>query len=369
MNVLAWNCQGAASRTFRRTLKLFLQDFKPSILCLLEPKVFGDHANEICFDLSFDHWIRVEAYGFSGGIWVFWKNEIQVRISRTHPQFVLLEIMEDNTTPWNLSFVYGSPDHALRRHLFEDLSQEGLNFHGPWLIAGDYNSVLSVDEVSGSTNFSSSRCAGFRNWIFEEGLINVGFEGPQFTWCRGLSLTSFKAARLDRALCNSEWRMRFLDASVLHLPMVGSDHAPLLIRTKESQKCAGLRNFKYNVAWSTHPDFSKFIKENWNADYDLDHAKEELARKLQDWNHSSFENIFQRKRRVLARIKGVQRAIEIRPRSDLIKLSKKLQKELEKILSQEELYWFQSSREEWIATGDRNTRFYHASTAAKKTTF
>ncbi|XP_019160908.1 PREDICTED: uncharacterized protein LOC109157460 [Ipomoea nil] len=329
---------GAASRTFRRTLKFFLHDFKPSITCLLEPRVSGDHANEICFDLGFDQWLRVEAFGFSGRIWVFWKNEIQVGTSMTHPQFFLLKVTEDNSQPWNLSFVYGSPDHALRRHLFEDLSQEDLNIQGPWLSVGDYNSVLSIDEVSNSTNFSSSRCAGFRKWIFDEGLIDLGFEGSQFTWCRGLSSTSFKESRLDRALCNLDWRMRFPDASVLHLPIVSSDHAPLLIRTMEMQNFTGPRSFKYNAAWFLHPNFSNIIKNNWNAEYDLEHTKKELASKLQNWNRNSFGNIFQRKRRVLARINGVQRALEIHPRTDLIRLSNKLQMELEEILNQEELY-------------------------------
>ncbi|XP_019180199.1 PREDICTED: uncharacterized protein LOC109175391 [Ipomoea nil] len=365
MNVLVWNCQGAASRTFRRTLKFFLHEYKPSILCLLEPKVSGDQANDICFDLGFDQWLRVEALGFSGGIWVLWKDVLQVATHRTNPQFILLSIKEENSQPWNLSFVYGSPDHALRQYLFEELSQVGLNLQGPWLSVGDYNSVLSINEVS-STNLSSTRCAGFRRWIFEEGLIDLGCEGPQFTWRRGLSATSFRAARLDRALSNLEWRLHFLDARVYHLPIVNSDHAPILISTMLSHKQSGPKEFKYNATWASHPEFPNFIKNNWNSDQSLEQAKKALATKLQSWNRNSFGNIFQRKRRVLARIKGTQRALDSHPRTDLIKLNNKLHKELDEIPNQEELYWFQRSREDWIATGDRNTGFYHAATAVRK---
>lgn len=50
----------------------------------------------------------------------------------------------------------------------------------------------------------------------------------------------------------------------------------------------------------------------------------------------------------------------------LIKLRKKLQHELEAILYQEEVWWFQKSREDWINSGDRNTRYYHTATNTKR---
>ncbi|RDX94638.1 hypothetical protein CR513_22958, partial [Mucuna pruriens] len=43
-------------------------------------------------------------------------------------------------------------------------------------------------------------------------------------------------------------------------------------------------------------------------------------------------------------------------------MQKNLWQEYELILSQEELYWFQKSRCEWIQFGDRKTRFYHTFT-------
>ena len=46
--------------------------------------------------------------------------------------------------------------------------------------------------------------------------------------------------------------------------------------------------------------------------------------------------------------------------SHLCKLEKKFQQELETILKQEKLLWFQKLREEWIHLRDRNKKFYHA---------
>lgn len=45
--------------------------------------------------------------------------------------------------------------------------------------------------------------------------------------------------------------------------------------------------------------------------------------------------------------------------SDIITLEASLQEEYREILKQEELLWFQNSREDRIKSGDYNTRFFH----------
>ena len=68
------------------------------------------------------------------------------------------------------------------------------------------------------------------------------------------------------------------------------------------------------------------------------------------------------------RIKGVQGAIEV---SNLVRLKRieiGLQKELERILLQEELFFFkQKASSDWVNLGDRNTTYYHARVNAGKT--
>ncbi|XP_019178147.1 PREDICTED: uncharacterized protein LOC109173368 [Ipomoea nil] len=366
MSVLVWNCQGAASQPFRRTLKQYLREHKLVIACLLEPRVSGSHANEICFDLDFDEWYRIECFGFSGGIWVLWKNTISVKILHTHPQFMVLEVSDPSANNWKLSVVYGSPDSSLRKELFSCLSQDELNLQGAWLVAGDFNAVTCKDEVSSGSNFSSSRCTSFKDWLAKEGLIDLGYSGAKFTWFRGLSSPSFKAARLDRAICSVDWRLQFPDAEVVHLPIVSSDHAPLHIRTRLSKLRSQPKKFRYNAMWATHPNFLQFVEKNWSKEHELDQNKVNLAAKFQEWNKNTFVNIHHRKKQVLARLGGVQRNLAINGRPDLIKLNKKVRKELEEILLQEELLWFQRSRENWITSGDHNTRFYHVATIAKK---
>ena len=87
MKLLIWNCQGASSSGFLRVLKDLLKRHNVACLGLLEPKVSGQHANEICKSIGFKNWVRVESVGFGGGLWVFWKDQFHVDILFTHPQF------------------------------------------------------------------------------------------------------------------------------------------------------------------------------------------------------------------------------------------------------------------------------------------
>lgn len=94
MFLFIWNCQGAGSRDFLRAAHFYITTHNPMIMALLETKLSGARANEVCKKLKFSNWIRVEAVGYSGGIWIMWKEEVDVTVRCTHPQFVVLDIKE-----------------------------------------------------------------------------------------------------------------------------------------------------------------------------------------------------------------------------------------------------------------------------------
>lgn len=77
--------------SWMRSLKEFIGIHKPSVLELLEPEVSGTQADNICNKIEYDEWARVEAVGFNGGIWIFWRKDCEVTIKASHPQFLLLK--------------------------------------------------------------------------------------------------------------------------------------------------------------------------------------------------------------------------------------------------------------------------------------
>ena len=73
----------------------------------------------------------VEALGYSGGIWLFWKDSLTINIIKTHPQFILDDVVERVNKHWLLSVVYGSPNHTLRSNLRQDLNRIIFNLTNP----------------------------------------------------------------------------------------------------------------------------------------------------------------------------------------------------------------------------------------------
>lgn len=242
----------------------------------------------------------MEAVGFSGGIWIFWKKEVVLDVMCTNPQFILLKVASAGDSHWLLSVVYGSPNGMLRDKLWEDLSSSNFNLGGPWLFIGDYNAVVSGDKVSSSGSLAHYRCGKFQDWIFRHGLIDLGFTGPIYTWFRGLNSSTFKGARLDRGLCSVDWRNAFLDASLSHLPRAQSDHIPMMVRLKGTSQSPMVLPFRFQMAWFSHIEFKQVVETEWEGDGPLEQKVSRLASSLSQWNIIVFGNIYKQKRRILA---------------------------------------------------------------------
>ncbi|XP_024041873.1 uncharacterized protein LOC127898857 [Citrus sinensis] len=226
----------------------------------MEPRTSGVKADEFIKKSGFDYSHRVEAVGFSGGIWLLWRSSIEVEVLINHRQFIHFKICRNNVFVSWVTAVYASPNPMLRRQLWCHMENLAPLIQEPWLIGGDFNSILYASEKQGGVARNSGVCNLFRKWFDGHQLFDLKFKGPRFTWSRGLL---FK--RLDRALCNSEWLLKYMNNSVIHLPKIASDHRPVLVRFERDM--AGhqrTRPFRFLAAWLTHEHFNNFVKRMWN---------------------------------------------------------------------------------------------------------
>ncbi|XP_073273366.1 uncharacterized protein [Primulina huaijiensis] len=179
----------------------------------------------------------------------------------------------------------------------------------------------------------------------------MGFEGAKYTWTRGLSSDTYNSDRLDRGLCNLEWKEMFPEANVIHQPIIQSDHSSLLIKLFDRKQLGCKWGYRFQVAWLTHENFPDVITEEWDIKEPLEDNIVKMANVLPIWNKTTFGDIHRNKRRLIARIEGIQRSLNIQPSRGLIKLEKRLRDDLDMVLQQEELLWYQKLREYGLYQG------------------
>ncbi|TYG62224.1 hypothetical protein ES288_D07G211500v1 [Gossypium darwinii] len=179
-------------------------------------------------------------------------------------------------------------------------------------LSGDFNVIMGVDERQGGAVTGKVWCSRFRYFFFNHGFIDLGVQGPKFTWSKGRLFQ-----RLDRSFCNGDWQSYAPNTTVRHLYKLKSDHRPLLVSTNPERIEKGVRPFCFLASWLSHPEFQDVISKAWISDNVIMQNLENFSKSVQVWNRTVFVNIFDRKRTKLKELKQVQRALERRFSSKL----------------------------------------------------
>ncbi|KAH7843498.1 hypothetical protein Vadar_017296 [Vaccinium darrowii] len=144
------------------------------------------------------------------------------------------------------------------------LKNMGTSFNGPWLYIGHFNEIASIWEKQGGRGVHSNRKEMIRE-------------------------------RIDKALANTDWRLKFPFAHVFHEAIYGSDHAPVVLNC-----CVPLKKvkkvFKFESMWTTSPSCKDVISNSWSShvqgsDMFIWCKKLKFCRKaLKAWSKDAFGN-------------------------------------------------------------------------------
>ena len=140
----------------------------------------------------------------------------------------------------------------------------------PWLCFDDFNEIVVVEEKLGGVQRSQKQMDEFREAIHHCRFKDLGYCGPEFTWCNMQEDESRLYLRLDRALATPEWVDHYKNIKVYHLVESTSDHCALLISDDiVVQKHPNRRRFQFEAMWARREECKNIIQEVWDGSQEL----------------------------------------------------------------------------------------------------
>ncbi|CAM8971158.1 unnamed protein product [Rhodiola kirilowii] len=359
MRIFSWNCRGLGRPWTVRALVDAIRVFHPQVVCLMETKKGNDSWDRLKMKLGFRNCFTVSCRGKSGGLAVLWADDVNLSIcnfSRWHVDMVVTD-----NSPFRLTLFYGDPATTKRKFSWDLLRRLRGLMNLPWVVLGDFNEVLSNEEIKGLKLRHNWQMNNFREALGDCGLSDLGFRGFPFTFSnRRVGEKEFRA-RLDRVTADVDWRRKFDRAVVSHVHLHASDHQLLVLDTQGWLFKKKGKLFRFEAMWLDHPAMEGLMNDFWGSNNNVQSSwcskLKNCENKLSAWNRSTFGNVQRRIKELKGRLEEVKNA----DRNDQSKEEEeKLPDELDLWLAREEVLWLQRSRALWLSQGDKNTKYFHA---------
>ena len=154
-----------------------------------------------------------------------------------------------------ISFVYAFNRIVDKRPLWANLDRFNMTLSAPWLILGDFNNVLKMDEKSNGQPITPYEIKDFQQCCNNLGLVDTNFSVSFLTWANDTTW-----CKLDRALVNNRWVIEGLRAHAnFEFPGNLSDHSPCVVSLFENSMQRA-KPFMFFNMWTLHKDFQGIVE-------------------------------------------------------------------------------------------------------------
>ncbi|KAL5784031.1 hypothetical protein ACOSQ2_006423 [Xanthoceras sorbifolium] len=360
MSILCWNVRGLGSPRAFLALRKVIRKQSPNLVFLSETRLKGEWAARVKEQLGFSGGLHVDCVGKSGGLMLLWNDVWDVSVlsfSRGHIDVV---IKMENNLKWRFTGFYGCPVPNHRTDSWELLRRLKAVNRLPWLCGGDFNELLHIEEKLGGNERIGPGMFNFRSIVELCDFVDLGFSGPLFTWNNKRGGSRNVQERLDRFFATSQWVNLFSGIKVEHLGFMFSDHRPIsakFVHGGPSGSGGGDRKFRFEPFWLKDEECYSVICTAWGG---LDREtsgrglRDKLglcADRLENWSKKKCE---------------INLLYDRKQSEQVLDAIKSRERELESLISKEELYWKQRSRVDWLLAGDKNSKFFHRRATARK---
>ncbi|GAA0164615.1 hypothetical protein LIER_20208 [Lithospermum erythrorhizon] len=302
--------------------------------------------------------------GKVGRIWICWNpKNVDLCMRNMGQQHIMVEVSQlNNGDQCIMSAIYGDNLRVERQKLWRNIEKCCAIVGGrPWLLTGDFNCVLSMNEAMGGGSSDLLVVQEFRDCVEKVKLEDVAGKGCNFTWFRGATMS-----KLDRVTVNREWCSKYSRSYVVFEAPELSDHTPMSIMVEEVQVQFG-STFKFHEFWYKHAEYMELLKRVWAVEVDgnemvvIRKKLTEVKKALKEFNLKHFNKFSHQVKEKEFEVEMVQKSILSGNGSDGdYYKEKKIREEFYILKSVEESYFRAKARVSWTMLGDDCTKFFHA---------
>ncbi|GJT83821.1 RNA-directed DNA polymerase, eukaryota, reverse transcriptase zinc-binding domain protein [Tanacetum coccineum] len=370
LNMGMWNIRSMNQKKKQEAVLNFIQSGKISICGIVETHLKPSNISKAA-NKAFGGWDWVSNSIHSTNscrILVGWdRNKVNIMVVHMTKQ-VMLTVVEvlNPKQKFFCSFVYASNSGIERRSLWNDLrSMKRITYGYPWILMGDFNVTLKIEEHSASGSRSSGDMQDFVDCVNDIEVEDVNQAGLFFTWIKSPSkpVTSIMK-KLDRVMINFEFLEKFGGSSARFHPFLISDHSSVVIHIPNSLE-GGKKAFRFSNFIADKEEFNEVVKHNWKCDHN-GYNMYKLVKKMKNlksplkklaWKNG---NLFQYVKTLEEELKKAQILVEANPFDAKVKedMANILQNYNE-ALNDEEKLLAQKAKVKWLSEGDRNTKYFH----------
>ena len=166
--------------------------------------------------IGFVECLIIPSVGRNGGLAMLWGRDVKVEIQSYSRCFIDAFVTDpDSGFQWRITGFYGNPKTHQRKESWDLLKYLSQNYQMPWLCFGGFNEIVSVEEKLGRVQRSQNQMDVFREVIHQCRFMDLGYCGPEFTWCNMQEGESKMYLRLDRTLASNGTSLVFMGTQKL----------------------------------------------------------------------------------------------------------------------------------------------------------